>query len=154
MTLSWNDTKDIVVPADEPLFYFVLEGDKKLFSSDQITMSGRIAEAKLISQMQLFDLVLARGAKNYEQTTEIIFQNRPNPFDQQTIIYFELPEDMEIELLVSNSMGKTVLSIKEFRLKGMNELVLLAEKLGTPGMYQYSLKTKNGLITKKMIYLK
>ncbi len=154
LTLSWNDSKDLIVPAGEPLFYIVLEGTDKEFSTDQITVSGRITEAKLISQMQLFDLKVAKATEKYEQTTEKLFQNRPNPFDQQTTIYFELPEDMEIELMVSNSMGKTVLNIKEFRLKGMNELVLHADILGTPGMYQYSLKTKNGLITKKMIYLR
>lgn len=154
LTFSWHESADLMASKGEVLFYLVIDGEPDMFSPGDLHLTNDITEAKLISQFQVYDLIHSWGKEENYHATDMLYQNRPNPFDQQTHIYFELSDDMEIELLVSNSMGKEVLRVSEFRKKGLNELVLEAEDLGIPGIYQYSLQTKNGLITKKLIFLR
>lgn len=154
LTLSWNGSKDMEVKANQVLFYLVIEGDNEYFEHRNLILSDRITQAQLVSQFQLFDLIQSRGANLGYEAGDVLYQNKPNPFDQKTSIFFELSEDMDIELILSNPMGKEVQRFVEFRRKGLNEMVIHAEMFGAPGIYQYSLKTKNGLITKKLIYLR
>ncbi len=81
-------------------------------------------------------------------------QNYPNPFNPSTLIKFTLPEQGNIKLVVTNSLGETVaLLADEMRHAGTYAEVFNGEKLSS-GIYFYSLITGKGKITKKMLLMK
>jgi|GEM_PF-5186019 len=77
-----------------------------------------------------------------------LFQNQPNPFDQHTIIPFELPKSSQASLRIFNQLGQLVWekTARYPRGRSSEAITLLA-----PGLYYYSLDTSWGRATKKML---
>src|SRR5690606_41585376 len=83
-------------------------------------------------------------------------QNFPNPFNPSTTIKFELPADVSglVKLAVYDITGKEIAVLANGALKtGAYEYTWNAEAFSS-GVYFYTLKTKGGIITKKMLLVK
>lgn len=81
-------------------------------------------------------------------------QNYPNPFNPVTTISFNLPERMNIDLAVYNMLGERVAVIYSGeRPAGTSFIDFKADNLSS-GVYIYSLKTPQGIYTKKLMLLK
>jgi len=84
----------------------------------------------------------------------ILWQNKPNPFDIQTTIAFELPESMEASLNIYDASGRKLWVMKKFYLVGYHEeLIKLNENLPA-GVYFYELITEQGSLIKRMILMR
>jgi hypothetical protein len=83
-----------------------------------------------------------------------MYQNEPNPFDNQSVIRFDLRESTEVEFLLYNVNGKLVHSSKDYFLEGENSLTINADKLPGSGTYLYTLKTNDYSLTNKMVLLR
>ncbi|MCB9260153.1 MAG: T9SS type A sorting domain-containing protein [Ignavibacteriales bacterium] len=84
----------------------------------------------------------------------ILNQNYPNPFNPTTVINFGLPEKSNVEIKVYNLLGQQVANILNKSLpEGMHSVEFNASNLPS-GIYIYSLKSENNLLTKKMTLLK
>ena len=82
-----------------------------------------------------------------------LYQNSPNPFREQTLISFTLPEAATAQVKVSDINGRVLKVIEGDFAKGYNELRL--EKGDLPaGVLTYTLETKEFSATKKMISVK
>ena len=81
-----------------------------------------------------------------------LFQNRPNPFQGQTLIGFELPEEMDAELIIHDHLGRVVTRIQDRFAKGYNNITFENDQLSA-GIYYYTLKAKEFTETKNMIIL-
>ncbi len=83
------------------------------------------------------------------QTKFSLEQNVPNPFDNQTVINYVLPDNTRASLVIFDMTGKL---IKEIDLRDKKGQVLVqASEIGK-GMFLYSLVSNNKeIITKKMI---
>jgi PKD repeat protein len=81
-----------------------------------------------------------------------LFQNRPNPFQGQTLIGFELPEEMDAELIIHDHVGRVVTRIQDRFAKGYNSITFENDQLSA-GVYYYTLKAKDFTETKNMIIL-
>lgn len=81
-------------------------------------------------------------------------QNFPNPFNNETKIFFELAYKSHVTISVYDILGNTVSTIvnEEFP-AGQNEVTFLGNQIAS-GIYFYRLKTGSFSQTKKMIYLK
>ena len=83
-------------------------------------------------------------------------QNYPNPFNPSTKIKFELPAEVSglVKLAVYDITGKEIAVLANGALKpGAYEYTWNAEAFSS-GVYFYTLKTKGGIITKKMLLVK
>ena len=80
-------------------------------------------------------------------------QNNPNPFSDWTFISFELPSNMEAELLIHNQFGQVIKSYKAGFIKGLNKVEVKDLNLA-PGVYYYTLKADQFKATKSMIMIK
>ncbi len=82
-------------------------------------------------------------------------QNYPNPFNPSTKISFTLPENGVIDLNVYNVLGQKVASLVsgESMTAGNHSVSFNASNLSS-GVYFYSLKAGNNVITKKMMLVK
>ena len=81
---------------------------------------------------------------------ELIHQNFPNPFAEQSIIRFELPQAMEVLVTIHDQFGRIISTNKQAYGKGLNEFVVNGSEL-TPGMYFYTISTDDFKATKRMI---
>jgi hypothetical protein len=87
-------------------------------------------------------------------TSTILYQNEPNPFDNSTIIRFYLPESLESTLNIYSLQGKLIKEIKGLQNKGEHLVTVANDEFPASGIYYYQLKTNNFTDTKKMMYVK
>ncbi len=77
-----------------------------------------------------------------------LLQNRPNPFTDQTIIPFELPNSARATLRIYNQLGQEVWRKTAQYPAGQSQEEL---RLTAAGLYYYSLETPWGSATKRMV---
>ena len=81
-----------------------------------------------------------------------LHQNYPNPFRDETVIGFELPEAARYLLTISDIAGRVVKTIEQDGQKGYNAVTL--NKAGLPeGILQYTLQAGTHVATKRMMIL-
>jgi len=106
------------------------------FAKDGVSVVGSIATTAILTQ----------GLE--------LFQNVPNPVQDNTSISFYLPEDGKIKLTASNTLGQEVLTLSnEVYTKGMHTISMDTSSLST-GVYFYKLVANNTSITKQLTLIK
>jgi len=83
----------------------------------------------------------------------ILLQNRPNPFAQETIIGFQLPEATEASLTIYDIAGRVVWKQTKSYEAGKHHIMMDKADLGATGVFYYQLSTDEYSATKKMIVL-
>ncbi len=82
-----------------------------------------------------------------------LFQNIPNPFGDETIIRFQLPEASNATLTIFNIAGRVVKTVSGEYSKGYHELKVERSSLPANGIFYYRLETPGNTATKKMTLL-
>jgi hypothetical protein len=82
-----------------------------------------------------------------------LMQNRPNPFNNSTIINFVIPKSGRVQLLLYDQMGKPVQQIMdEFKMPGTYNVQVNRNGLSS-GIYYYKLNALGQTIVRKMTIL-
>jgi hypothetical protein len=94
---------------------------------------------------------------NYEETgtvNAVLYQNTPNPFSNETVIRYEIPENTgKCQLHILNMTGSLLKTIS-INAPGIGSTVIHGREL-KPGMYLYSLVIDGQIIdTKQMLLTK
>jgi len=111
------------------------KGDN-VFSKDGISVISSISTSTVI-----------------EQELEL-YQNVPNPVMDNTSISFYLPEDSDVRLTVSNTIGQEIITLaSDNYTKGMHTIQMDANTMST-GVYFYKLESNNKSITKQLTLVK
>ena len=94
------------------------------------------------------------------ETTSVItqamelFQNVPNPVIDNTSISFYLPEDGNVRLTVSNTLGQEIMTLSDSNFtKGMHTVDMDATSL-SPKVYFYKLEANKTFLTKQLTIVK
>ena len=83
-----------------------------------------------------------------------LFQNVPNPVIENTSITFYLPNDGNVTLTVSNTLGQEIMTLASDNFtKGMHTIQMDANTMST-GVYFYNLEANNNSITKQLTLIK
>ncbi|CUS98772.1 TIM-barrel domain-containing protein, partial [Candidatus Chrysopegis kryptomonas] len=83
-----------------------------------------------------------------------LHQNYPNPFNPETIIEFELPQDLSVEILIYDLLGRLVKSFELGELPlGKHRFKFYSHDLQS-GVYFYVISAGNFFDRKKMVVLK
>jgi hypothetical protein len=90
----------------------------------------------------------ANSPKGYE-----LFQNRPNPFADETIIAFQMEERGSARLTVYDATGKMIYQQEAVFETGYNEVSIGKSDLPVSGVLYYQLEAGAWKDTKKMIML-
>jgi hypothetical protein len=86
--------------------------------------------------------------------TDALFQNSPNPFDNNSEIQFALSELKHIRLTVHDALGNEMLRLlDESRMAGQHAVTINANTLA-PGIYSYRLRTPQRTFSKQFIVVK
>ncbi len=81
-----------------------------------------------------------------------LYQNTPNPFEDNTTIGFDLPSDMDAEIIISDYLGRQVKTYNGTYLKGYNT-IHVKDLVSGSGIFYYTLKTQDFTATRSMIIL-
>ncbi len=118
------------------------------FSHEAYSKDGTINEL----QFEFADNLPSSDSKLEQRF--MLMQNEPNPFFDQTRIRFSLAEEMEINLKITDALGRVLWTQSGTFGAGEHQIQLSEEDVQTSGLLYYSLETKAGLITKEMIKIK
>jgi hypothetical protein len=134
LLISWPVSRPVAIDLAShdlvPEAYFVQEGD-----------------------IEIRKVVLGNGISPEESANEYhLYQNKPNPFFDGTVISFVLPQDENIRLLVHDVTGKLVYEHAAFYSSGRHELEIKGDDLGSTGIYYYTLHSNNASFTRKMSF--
>ncbi|MCK9425185.1 MAG: T9SS type A sorting domain-containing protein, partial [Ignavibacteriaceae bacterium] len=109
------------------------------------------------------DTTLVTEVKNQSTSQPNSFelkQNYPNPFNPETTIEYSLTKTEKVTLKIYNSLGREIMTLvnNEEQISG-NHLITWKgiDKHGnhvSSGIYYYLLKTTDGSLTKKAVYIK
>jgi hypothetical protein len=145
ITTSWNGA-----PESGTLFELVLQAKAPVQLSEVLKITSRITRAEAYnSKGELLDVALRFIPDVPIQAT--LYQNRPNPFLDQTSIGFWLPEAGGATLTIRDITGKVLRVIRDVYSAGYNEVRLYSDELHATGVLYYTLETNNFTGTKKMI---
>lgn len=80
-----------------------------------------------------------------------LYQNRPNPFRQKTVIGFDIPEADYVQLSIYDMQGRRLKVIEGRYEKGYNQIELQYSDLKLTGLLYYQLETSKYSATRRMI---
>lgn len=81
----------------------------------------------------------------------IVLSTRPNPFSEQTVIGFEMPEAGFAKFTFFETSGRLLRMVDSNFEKGYNELMVKREELATTGVVFYKMESASGVVTGKMV---
>ncbi len=160
ITVSWYKKDEADYSEGEPFFILHLRANADARLSEQLSISSRYTLAEAYSPgNELLDIALRFGAEREELPASFrLYQNRPNPFAQETVIGFELPESGAALISVFDLTGRLVFQRAGLFDKGYNELILNCEDLlpaaSGSGVMYYRLQMEDRVATRKMIIFK
>ena len=82
-----------------------------------------------------------------------LYQNQPNPFDNQSMISFEIPEAMDLELKFHDINGRLLNTIKGHYNAGLNSVHIDRRMFGISGVIIYELSGQRFKLSKRMILI-
>lgn len=131
----------------------------------KVKSSGRLSDMiKLNKQSLKPEFVTEFGNKTTSNDLELeirsqsesyfeLFQNRPNPFKDMTVIEFSLNKDAQVKFEFFDVQGKLLHSQTGQFDKGMNIIEIETEDLGHSGLIYYQISTNEHTATKLMMAL-
>lgn len=110
--------------------------------------SGQFQEGSELANLSALNL----DGEQSLQTGLKLEQNQPNPFQDETLIHFNLPTAGLMNLSVWDLQGKLIYSYSSTLPAGAHQITLDAQALGNvKGVFYYTLQTVGGRETKKML---
>ncbi|MEL6972691.1 MAG: T9SS type A sorting domain-containing protein, partial [Bacteroidota bacterium] len=84
-----------------------------------------------------------------------VYQNTPNPFRAETLIGFNLPEDAEATLTISDASGRVLTVLRGDYAAGYNTVNVTKDMIqGASGVLSYTITAGEYTTTKKMVAVK
>ena len=122
----------------------------------EIASQSRLESEVYVGEHLEIHPIRLRSSEAETMKTEVkVYQNKPNPFTNQTEIVVDLVESEPVKLEIFDMNGRRIL-IKEYNLTaGQNAIWLSSEEVsqGNGGVYVYTLSGSFGQISKRMIIL-
>ena len=127
---------------------------KEVELSRAISLVSKYTKAEAYSgQAEIMDLSLAFEASEKISNKFHLYQNQPNPFNNQTAITFELPEASAATLTIYDLSGRLLKTVEGNFTKGLNQIDLSRNEMSGAGVLYYRLDTPNHSATMKMILI-
>ncbi|MGI9160786.1 MAG: cohesin domain-containing protein, partial [Saprospiraceae bacterium] len=84
----------------------------------------------------------------------ILYQNMPNPFDRETRVRFELPEDSDVRLTIHDVNGRLIKELNGHYSKGLHEVRFGRGEIGPyAGVLYYTLRCGEFTVTRRMVVI-
>ena len=144
---SWNGKAE----TGQAMFSLVFRAKADGQLSELLGISSRMVKAEAYNRSgEYLDLAIRFSSGTLAIAGFELYQNVPNPFRDETLISFNLPEPMPVTLTVSDATGRVLRLMRLDGAKGYNELAFKRGNLPT-GVLQYTVKAGQYEATKKML---
>jgi len=152
LTTSWNSINPVKMNGD--LFTLTFKSSVEGKLSDILSLNSKVtkAEAYVGSDLQIVNIELRDGNATSSDAFALN-QNEPNPFTNNTVIGFVMPESADATMTIIDVTGKVIKVIEGNYAKGYNEIELSKSDLGAAGILHYQLVSGDFTATKKMIII-
>lgn len=155
ITSSWSQAAATTIQSDETIFSLVFKVKKDLQLSEVLHLGSSITKAEAYDgKEEILNVNLDIKDTGANIAGFKLYQNKPNPFNGETIIGFDLPTESAVTLTILDMSGKVVREMKGDYAEGYNQILIDGKEFDEHGMFYYRLATKKGIETKKMILLK
>lgn len=156
ITLSWNQGAAPAQQKDFCTMIFQTKTDGYL--SHLLSLGSRYTPAEAYDQSDDIMDVNLRFIEGQETAASFeLYQNRPNPFGESTVIEFYLPEEREATLTLHSVNGEVLKVINGTYPAGRTQLTINRKDLFqsgiSAGVLYYTLNTGGQTATKKMVML-
>ena len=146
LTFSWNEfeLKDL---RGEDLVTLIFEAKSAIQLSESLVITSSMTKAEGYTEqgIESVDLVF----ENNKSIANVLYQNVPNPFDEQTVVNFRLNKAGKVQILITDVDGKLIQEIEGTYPQGLNSVEL--DRIQKAGVYYYQLYTEGFTATKKLI---
>ncbi|MEZ4984111.1 MAG: cohesin domain-containing protein [Saprospiraceae bacterium] len=153
ITTVWNEYGESAPGGDATLFTIRAKARKAGNVKDWFYISSRVTKAEAYTQEgdpQVINLSFVQAAS--EATTNFeLFQNRPNPWTNSTIIPFNLDPGGDASLSVYDMAGKLVYRVAGNYSEGYHEINISRNDLPSVGLFYYTLECGAQRATRKMV---
>ena len=152
LRIAYHNTANDEIKAGDVLFYINTDNNDAAYNSmtvDEVNLHPELYNANL----EVFELSIKGRENNIVELGFELHQNNPNPFQQATVISWDMPNSELVELEIRDNSGRIVLNRTITSQKGENVLEIDRNTLSATGIYFYTIKTSHGSSTKKMIYM-
>ncbi|MEM9822605.1 MAG: T9SS type A sorting domain-containing protein [Bacteroidota bacterium] len=156
ITSSWNVNNAVSLDKGEVLFRLELTAKSAVQLSEVLQLGSPYTASEAYNDaVELLDLNLAfKGAAGTSvEPVFALYQNQPNPFADQTLISFNLPEAGEATLTIFDMSGRILYNQQADFAAGFNQISLDKSSINHTGLMYYTLQTNQNKATKKMIVL-
>jgi hypothetical protein len=145
ITSSWNSNYQPGV-----LFNLVLRAKTDTKLSAALSLNRLVLAEAYNQNNDPLGITLNFGSQTIADGYELL-QNKPNPFNGETEISFNLPKATAATLTISDATGRILKSVRATYAKGLNQVSLKASDLNASGVLYYTLEADDFTATKKMI---
>jgi len=147
-----------VEASEAPVFTLYFEAKSNdLELKDLIHINSRYTKAEAVDlELNALNVALHFDTETgtLAQNDFVLYQNQPNPFQNETIIGFNLPEANQATFSVFDVTGKLLYQLNDEFAAGHNEISLQANELAGNGVLYYELAGNFGRVTKKLFLVK
>lgn len=156
LTASWNGTTE-GIQAEDILFtvQFRVTGNGRLSDNVRISSMHVAAEAYDRDDNLLDAALRFTGANGQTVSADgfSLYQNRPNPFSDETVIGFELPQGGTATLTLTDLSGKVLQVFQGDFARGYNEFRIQRSDVRSAGIVYYRLTADGFAETRKMVII-
>lgn len=148
---SWNTQSPV---EEETLFTIRLKSFQAGSLHNMISLDESFMNAELYTQSEeTFSLNLEWREDEENTVTDVqLFANQPNPWYDETIIPFEVPESGDATLVITDATGREIHRIDQTVVAGKQQFTL-RNSSWAPGVYYYTLRFGDTQLTKTMLIL-
>lgn len=153
VTLSWHNAEGVYLDEETALFNLTFQAKANANLSEVIYLSSAITNSEAYNNdLDVMDLNL--NFRNSDQNDFILYQNIPNPFNQSTEVRFSIPSESDVTFSVFDVNGRELLRETVFYTAGDHTITLSKDQLQATGVMYYTVETKFGVASRKMIQIK
>ncbi len=156
ITTSWNNSEATALKDSDVVFSVTFTAKSAAQLSDVMSISSRYTVSEAYNaELELMGVAIEYNSENGVVAANgfDLYQNTPNPFKDETVIGFSLPEATTATLKVYDVAGRVLKSVDGEFAKGYNEISLNRGDLAGTGVLYYTLETDTDSATKKMIII-
>ena len=152
ITMSWNGNRRPSASfTDEVVLTLKCKATEAGRLINMIQLNNKITQTEAYNEAdEIKNVKLVFGSPGVF-TDYALYQNKPNPFNNQTLIGFHLPAEAEATLTVFDLNGQVVKTIKGNYAAGYNSVILTDQDVPASGVYYYRLESGTYVASKKMI---
>ena len=156
VTASWHREAGTKIPSGTPALSLLLHTSKATLLSEALKINSRYTTAEAYPENYAglqgpMDVSLIFHEASQSTAGFTLRQNQPNPFTNQTVIKFSLPEAAAANLSVIDISGRTLLDVNGEFVQGTNSWTISKGDLPTTGVLFYRLKTDKYEAIRKMV---